>query len=247
MSVITVSKDELFNIVQYINLIRAKFQCNDVWTVYPVLFSGYDSVDIISGSAAVEIGYKVCLKFQKQGYEYLIDGEVADISQKSPATVTIKFLEAKKYYNLRKYIRFEVDLNSEMKKSSPNDDEANSNQWYTGKVMNLSKGGAMVVVKADLKMNDIVELAISFESGICVKSKAQILRKQTSENQGFIYGVQFIEISGDYSINLNIEIGKLEKAYFSSLREYKKQNQHLTLNSRSLALILMRAMILEKI
>jgi hypothetical protein len=71
-------------------------------------------------------------------------------------------------------------------------------------------------------INDVIDFAVSFESGLCFKSKAQILRKQNMQNEGYNYGLQFIHTSEDDSRNLNNEIGKLEKAYFSSLREYKK-------------------------
>lgn len=226
MSVIAVSKDELFGIVQYLNLIRAKFQCDDVWTVYPVLYSGYDSMDIIYDShkniAPVQVGHNVLLKFQKHGYEYLVTGEADEISQNNPASITIKFVETKKYFNLRKHIRFESCLTSEVKGNCVDDATEFGNKRYSSIVKNLSKGGAMVCTSIDLGINDIIDIRISFGSGNYFDSKAKILRKQSVGNEEFNYGVQFSEVSEENSRILDTEIGKLEKAYFSFLRDYKK-------------------------
>lgn len=225
MSVITVNKDELFEIIQYINLIRARIDSDNVWTVYPVLYSGFDSIDIIidlKDISQLAVGHKVCFKFQKYGYEYLVDGEVVEINLKSSVTVTIKFLEAKKYYNLRKHIRFEVELCSQIKEIDSKDDTAFIKHCHEAVVLNLSKGGAMLFTKADFASNRIVEISATFVSGICFATKAQILRKQTVQNKGYNYGVQFFNTSEEDLNNLNAEIAKLEKEYFSSLREYKK-------------------------
>ncbi|OPZ84637.1 MAG: PilZ domain protein [Firmicutes bacterium ADurb.Bin419] len=226
MSVIDVSKDELFGIMQYLNLIRAKFQDNDVWTVYPVLYSSYDSVDIIydprKNVVSVQVGHKVLFKFQKQGYEYLVNGEVDEISQDNPSTITIKFIEAKKYFNLRKHMRFESCFTSEVKHTCLDGAVEPRNICCSGIIKNLSKGGAMFSTSLDVEINDIIDIRISFESGNYFASKAKVLRKQSVGNEEYSYGVQFIEVSADNLRTLNLEIKKLEKAYFSSLREYKK-------------------------
>lgn len=225
MSVITVGNDELFEIVQYINLIRARFDSEDVWTVYPVLYSGFDSIDIISNQTNIThiaVGNKVSFKFQKHGYEYIVEGEVTEISLKNSATVTIKFCSAKKYYNLRKHMRFEVELCSQISEIDSDDDANNIKQCFSATVFNLSKGGAMVASTADYSVHDIIEFIATFKSGNCFRTKAKILRKQSIKNKGYSYGVQFINTSEEDIKNLNGEIAKLEKSYFSSLRNYKK-------------------------
>lgn len=225
MSVITVNKDELFEIIQYINLIRARIGSDNAWTLYPVLYSGFDSIDIIIDAKYIyqlEVGQKVYIKFQKHGYEYLVDGEVIDTNLKTSATVTIKFLDAKKYYNLRKYIRFEVELCSQIKEIGPKGDIDLIKQYHEAAVLNLSKGGAMLSTKADFASNSIIEIFATFVSGICFNTKARILRRQIVKNEKYNYGVQFFDTSEEDLKNLSTEIAKLEKAYFSSLREYKK-------------------------
>lgn len=225
MSVITVSKDELFGIIQYINLIRARFASDDIWTVYPVLYSGFDSIDIIftlNNISQLELGQEVSFKFQKGGYEYIVEGEVVEIRSKSSSTVSIKFIEAKKYYNLRKHIRFEVELCSKVKGACAKDDTAVINQYFEATVLNLSKGGLMVATSADFTSDDFIEVYVTFASGTSFKTKAQILRKQSIQNKGYFYGVQFVDtLEGDF-INLSEEIAKLEKAYFNSLKVYQK-------------------------
>jgi len=225
MSVITVTNDELFEIIQYTNLVRVRFDTDDAWTVYPVLYSSFDSIDIISNHADlshIAVGNNVSFKFQKHGYEYIVEGEVAEISLKNSATVTIKYQSAKKYYNLRKYMRFEVNLRSEIMKTGLSDETSNGKQFFTANILNISKGGAMVAVDADLSVNEIIEMSTTFKSGVCFKTKAEILRKQNMQGKGFTYGVHFVNTSEENVRNLNHEITRLEKSYFSSLREYKK-------------------------
>jgi|BioPla2DNA2_1021312.scaffolds.fasta_scaffold22822_3 hypothetical protein len=225
MSVITVTKDELFEVIQYINLIRARFGTDNIWTVYPVLYSGFESIDLICSSNSVshlESGQEVSFKFQRDGYEYVVKGEVAEISTKSTSTVTIKFIEAIKYYNLRKHIRFEVELCSQIQGSSAKDGTASTNQYFEATILNLSMGGLMVATSADFASNDFIEVNVTFESGISFKTKAQILRKQSIQNERYFYGVKFIDTSKDDLVNLSEEITKLEKTYFNSLKIGKK-------------------------
>lgn len=226
MSVIAVGKDELFGVVQHLNLIRAKFQSNDVWTVYPVLYSSYDSLDIIydksKNTAPVKAGDKVLFKFQKQGYEYLVDGETDENSQDNTATITIKFLDAKKYLNLRKHMRFEACLTSLVRENGIDGNNPNEDGWYKSTVRNLSKGGVMLTTNAAFEVKDIVDIRVFFESGNNFYSKAVVMRKQDIGNEEFNYGLQFTELSGDNLKILDLEIGELEKAYFSFLREYKR-------------------------
>ena len=227
MSVITVGNDELFEIIQYVNLIRAKFDTDVVWTVYPVLYSSFDNIDIISGRtnlSHVSVGQKVSFKFQKHGYEYIVEGEVAEISFKNSATVTIKFLNAKKYYNLRKHIRFEVELCSQIIGSTLCDGINTKEQCFKATVLNLSKGGAMVTTNADFSVYADIEISVTFASEVCFTTKARILRKQYMQDRGYNYGIQFINISEENLKILNKEIEKLEQSYFNSLREYKKSS-----------------------
>ena len=225
MSVIAVGKDELFEIIQYINLIRARFGTEDIWKVYPVLYSGFDSVDIIfsqNNMPHIEVGQEVSFKFQKYGYEYIVEGEVIEISSKGSSILSIKFIEAKKYYNLRKHIRFEVELCSRINGSCDKEDNAAANQCFEATVLNLSKGGLMVATNADFTPNVFIEVNVIFSSGNSFKTKAQILRKQNTQNKGYYYGVQFVDTSEEDLVNLGEEIAKLEKAYFNSLRINKK-------------------------
>ena len=224
MSIITVDSHELFEIIQYVNLIKAKFDTDKVWTVYPVLYSSFDSIDIISGQSNLShlsVGNKANFKFQKHGYEYIVEGEISDISLKSSSTITIKFHNAKKYYNLRKHVRFDVELSSQISEIG-SCKETNNKQYFEATILNLSKGGAMVTSSANFSVNDIIEISTAFASGNSFRTRAQILRKQNTQYGGYSYGIQFINTSEENIKNLNIEITKLERSYFNSLRDYKK-------------------------
>jgi len=224
MSVIIVDNHELFEIIQYVNLIRARFDTDKMWTVYPVLYSSFDSIDIISSPTNVSnlsIGNKTSFKFQKHGYEYIVEGEVSDISLKSSATVTIKFQNAKKYYNLRKHVRFDVELYSQISEIDSCEGTDNK-QYFEATILNLSKGGAMITSSAGFAVNDIIEIFTSFASGNSFRTMAKILRKQNAQYGGYSYGIQFINTAEENIKILNMEIANLERAYFNSLKDFKK-------------------------
>jgi len=71
MSVISVSKEELFNVMQYTNLVRVRFENDDVWTVLPILYAGEDQVDILVDASKITLPGDVCgkavIKFQSKG------------------------------------------------------------------------------------------------------------------------------------------------------------------------------------
>lgn len=235
MSVISVGKEELFNIMQYTNLVRVRFDNNDVWGVFPILYSSHDGMDVLVDSKSIgyagDTGNKVVFKFQRQGYEYIVNGEVADKSVDTPSTVTIRYFEAKKYYNLRKHIRFDTELKSEIRKNKsdahPDSEVKHDNLWTGCIVRNISKGGAMVISDMELDLNTQVEMKIGFALGEGIEVCGKVLRKSETGSNNFSYGVQFDHVAGSYANILNREITRLEDIYFRSLnvlREYNKSS-----------------------
>lgn len=226
MGIITVSTAELQNVMQFINVVKVKFKDQEMWDVVPVLYTTDDSIVVIiesdSKNFSIPAKHELVMKFQKYGYEYLVSGYVAEGTSKGDGTLTIKCSIAQKYYNLRKYMRFDTNLKALIK-----EDE---NLTVENAVKNISKGGAMVVTDLDLELNSKVNIEIIFTSGNSVTAIGKILRK-SSYKHSFSYGVQFVTISEENSIVIDKEISAYEKEYFKSLsilKEYnKKGNEYL--------------------
>ncbi|TYQ15081.1 UNVERIFIED_CONTAM: PilZ domain-containing protein [Acetivibrio alkalicellulosi] len=231
MSVVSVNNEEIFSVMQSTNLVRIKFKSIDMWSVMPVLYCDVDNVNLLIGTSNF-VGEsidenKVLVKFQKQGYEYIINGELIEKNLSSPATITIKYQEAIKYYNLRKSIRFDTNIDGQISYMQINSNEevelANDVEGNC-LVRNISKGGAMFLSKNELNLSDLIWIKLQFPSRNYVVSKAKVLRKIIADDNTFSYGIQFEQIEDQYKCVFDDEIKKLEKEYFNSLnilRDYK--------------------------
>lgn len=224
MGTIPVSNQELFSVMQYTNMVKMKLGYNDIWFVVPVLYSSEGSVEILmdreTGCSIVSPGEKAILKFQKLGYEFLIHGDISDVRQGSHNTLAVIFNTAQKYYNLRKFMRFDTSLKASLK--------GNSGKSHKSILKNISKGGAMITSKADLSVDDVTETKITFASGEKIACRVKVLRKVSAKENGFDYGVQFLEISDSNAKILSHEIAQYESEYLKSLyllREYSKKSE----------------------
>lgn len=235
MSVISVSREELFSIMQYTNLVRVRFETDDVWTVLPILYASEDQVDVLVDASKTALleddGSRAVIKFQRKGYEYIINGHIDDKSKDAPVTVTIKYTDAKKYYNLRKYIRFDIDMKSGIKEREDGSNK-NVNQgqkcdslWTEATIKNISKGGAMFISNTKLDFDSTIDIKLNFDSSGGIVASAKVLRVSDYKNGEFGYGVQFIDMDKNDRDILNAEISKYEDKYFESLttlREFKR-------------------------
>jgi len=223
MSIEIVNKKELYNVMQKINLVKVKFACEDMWVVAPVLYSTEKTVEILIDASKISEATKVkdntILKFQRQGFEYLVSGSISDIISTDLHTVTLKYILAQRVNNQRKYVRFDTNLKVIILKSNGKPIESYAK--------NISRGGAMLVTCEDIEMNSSIDIKIIFESGNNFNSIAKILRKSPDKDNGYSYGVEFIEINDDNNEIINKEISKYEKEYLKSLsilREYTKKD-----------------------
>ncbi len=225
MNTIFVNKDELFNVLQYINLIKVKFQNENSWKTFPISYATENGVEIISESKrkvqSIAIGQKIECKFQKSGYEYIINGDICELGEEFPAGITIKFSMCMKYYNKRKYIRFDINsLDAEITQDNM--------LWHKGYIINLSKGGALFNTDIDLSTKSQTFLKIYFHNNIIFDSPVEIARKINTLKEEYSYGFQFKGINQDNLRILYNEIRKLEMEYFKSLdglREYIKKSE----------------------
>ncbi len=218
MSLINVGLTELSEVVQHLNIIKVKFGSIASWMVAPLLFTADESIDIIIDSSNINmlsVGVEAVLKFQKNGYEYIVSGQVENISSGNLAVATIKLNMGQKYFNLRKHMRFDTELNASI--------QCTSGACAEGTVKNISRGGIMWVTTEDVEMSPEVTVKITFQSGLVFQSEGKIVRK-TKVTDGLLNcGIQFTRISEDGSKIFNDEIQKYEREYFNSLnvlREY---------------------------
>lgn len=236
MSVLTVGKDELFEMLQSTSLIKIRFESSDVWDVFPILYASKDNLEILKGEQNIctsgDIGNKILFKFQKQGFEYIVNGKLIDKSGCAPYTLTIMYAEAKKYINIRRFIRFETNLESSIRYDELYTDiikckDRSSIQWSECTVRNISKGGALLVSDKEIDYNIILEIKIKFDSGSEFFADVEILRKSYLLGNKFSYGVKFLRMKEDSKRILFNEILKLERAYFNylnPLKEYTKSS-----------------------
>jgi hypothetical protein len=224
MSIITVNLKDLFNVVQYINMVRIKLENDDSWTIAPVLYSTEESLDILCERAkswhSINVNEKVIIKFQQLGYEYLINGIISDIGQGSANSISIKYIAAQKCYNLRKFMRFDATLKASI--------ISNDGKAVESKVSNISKGGVMLTTSIDLLIDIKTKIRITFDSGNFFTVTTQIIRKSITKEGVFIYGLQFVELS-DYDTKIiNTQISEYEREYLKSismLRYYSNKSE----------------------
>ncbi|HEX3030255.1 MAG TPA: PilZ domain-containing protein [Clostridia bacterium] len=220
MSIEIVNVKELYSIMQGVNLVKVKFPSEDIWRVAPILYSTEKAVEILVNSPDTAKGLKkdnTILKFQHHGFEYLVSGIVTEKNESD--SVKLKFTLAQRANNQRKHFRFDTNLKVVIEK------EEGKNIESTAK--NISKGGAMIVTKDDIKPNSIVNIKIIFESGNQVDALSKILRKSSDKDNNYSYGIQFIRINGFSDKIIDKEISKYEKEYLKSLnilREYTNKN-----------------------
>lgn len=215
MSVQSVKKTEIVDILKDISLIRVQYGNDQLVDINPVFIASEDTIDILANSGTirdgVDIGSKVVCKFGHEGYEYIIDGEIANVCVYDPPTVSINVIEAKRVKDMRKDIRYETNLKSSV-------DMADGSRPIKCTVRNISRGGAGIVSEsADIDRSGAeVYLSINLRRNKTVKLKAKVLRKTETTVGGkkyYSYGLQFQELSHEQSCQLTGIISGIVEGY----------------------------------
>ena len=210
MSIINVSKEELFNIMQYINLIKIKFEKDSIWRVFPILYTYEDGMDILIDleffDNITQIGTKFICKFQKCGCD------------EKPTSLSIKFSSASKFLNLRQSIRFDTNIKCNIFYK----DDTNTEKTIKGIINNLSKGGASITTENSFYINEFLNIKINFQLEKLFETKAKIVRKNILENDLNYLGLKFIETTQENKDILTKGILKFEKIYLGSLEAVKE-------------------------
>jgi hypothetical protein len=221
-----IDREEVIDVLHYINLIKIKFEQCDLWYITPVLFAGEDLIEILLGTknktTCINLDDSVLFKFQKQGYEYLISGKVDKINKYKFTTITLKIEHGQKYDNMRRYRRFDTELDVIVKTME--------NTKQLSQVRNISIGGAMVLTSIACKIGSLISLSLKFPSGNTFSASAVIQRKTVISKDVFDYGVQFRGLDKENSKIINKEISKYEMAYFKNmylLKDYHEEKREL--------------------
>lgn len=222
MDIVSVNVHELGNVLQYVSLVNVKFGWSDTWIATPVFFASLDSIDVLidlkKSRYIIEYGEKVVLKFQKMGYEYILHGEIFEVSVCDPATATIKLIDGRRYFNQRRHVRYETELPMVL----------HAQEGIRGESIgkNISEGGAMFLFDKNIVIGSLIELEVDFGNLGLFRSKGKVLRKIWYDSAYFSYGVQFVDISEENEQVLRRGLSEYEKKYFKSLDELRGVKSH---------------------
>ena len=218
---IPVKTEEFYKQVFNLNLIRLRLNADTLYSIVPVLYVCEKYIEILFDIEKSKWFPKakdsIEISFRRHGYEYYARGEVTDLSLSSYLKVKIECHEIEKFQNLRRYSRFNVDLDAYV--------YYNNLRYPSNKVKNLSIGGVLFESENKYEQGEIIEIEIQLKSGKKFNALSKIMRCDRSEDI-YVYGIQFIKFSNEDTIIINKEITSYEKEYFDSLdilKAYKKE------------------------
>jgi len=110
----------------------------------------------------------VCIYFNKE-MEYVLIGEVSNITLLYPHQMTIKIDNVEKYDNQRQHIRYSVSLSS-------NVTDTNINEAYFCVVKNVSIVGASITCKHEFKSGTELLLDIAVSKNSVISYYGKIIR-----------------------------------------------------------------------
>lgn len=193
MKMTELSLNKYYEIIQDIKIIRVRFEFQDAWILYPVLFASPTQIGILIGE--IEINRisefdknQILAKVEWGGYEYVCVCEVADVLHKGNAILILNMMQAFKSRNLRSTLR----MNTNIKCTT----QTTQGEVAIGTIHNVSVGGMMISNSTNLQL--MTDLSCSFESPFLepFEAKAKVLRKaRVVETDEYCYGVRFINLS----------------------------------------------------
>lgn len=221
MNLLNVDDSELYSVLQKTSLVNVKFSGNDNYIAIAVLYYNQNSLDVLidfkKSCYIIEYGEEVQLKFLKGDYQFILEGEITEVTVKEPATATIRITKVNKYLNKRRFIRYETDKDGEI--------VYNNKEKLPCKVLNLSLGGAMVTCERNISD----EKEILFRSGLFgyyeIEVSAHIIRSIEQKNGRYTFGLEFVNISSQSEMMLRIILLNLEKTYLKNLGNLRQINR----------------------
>jgi c-di-GMP-binding flagellar brake protein YcgR len=104
--------------------------------------------------------------------------------------IPVPFPETVRKTERRKFVRIPLYLEGRFYLSTEPDAES-----YVFTTRNISAGGMLMVTKKYLKMGDIIYIDLKLDNELSLnKQKSKIVRQDEQIDEGFMYGVQFLDI-----------------------------------------------------
>jgi c-di-GMP-binding flagellar brake protein YcgR len=104
--------------------------------------------------------------------------------------IPVPFPETVRKTERRKFVRIPLYLEGRFYLSDEPDAES-----YVFTTRNISAGGMMMVTKKYLKMGDIIYIDLKLDNELSLnKQKSKIVRQDEQIEEGFMYGVQFLDV-----------------------------------------------------
>jgi len=104
--------------------------------------------------------------------------------------IPVPFPETVRKTERRKFVRIPLYLEGRFYLSDEPDAES-----YAFTTRNISAGGMMMVTKKYLKMGDIIYVDLKLDNELSLnKQKSKIVRQDEQIEEGFMYGVQFLDV-----------------------------------------------------
>jgi len=104
--------------------------------------------------------------------------------------IPVPFPETVRKTERRKFVRIPLYLEGRFYLSDEPDAES-----YVFTTRNISAGGTLMVTKKYLKMGDIIYIDLKLDNELSLnKQKSKIVRQDEQIDEGFMYGVQFLDI-----------------------------------------------------
>ena len=116
----------------------------------------------------------VCVFFDKE-VEYVLNGEITDISLLVPQSMGIKIENVEKYTNNRKQARFSVSLSANVRMR-------NTDGIYFAVVRNISIVGASFTCRETLDENSEIIINIAVSKDVVITFYGRIIRKRELQN-----------------------------------------------------------------
>jgi c-di-GMP-binding flagellar brake protein YcgR len=104
--------------------------------------------------------------------------------------IPVPFPETVRKTERRKFVRIPLYLEGRFYLSDEPDAES-----YVFTTRNISAGGMLMVTKKYLKMGDIIYIDLKLDDELSLnKQKSKIVRQDEQIDEGFMYGVQFLDV-----------------------------------------------------
>lgn len=129
----------------------------------------------------VMIGDSVVCIFFNEGIEYVLNGQVVDITLQVPQNMVVKIENIEKYTNKRKQPRYSVSLSANLR-------VCDAETKYFAVVRDISVLGASFTCKEELNENTEVIINVAASKDVVITFNGRIIRKRELQNF-FEYGI----------------------------------------------------------